>query len=269
MSSSRIAPANVILCFAALCGSSALLAQDLPGMAAGVLAQTNAARQAVRRRDQQAALDHVRQGQTLAAQIQSASAGQPQPLLVPVHSTTETTTMYTDVKRDNSGQLSANRMNKRTHVSDVESATSADQLNVTTAQDNLEAAYASIQREDWMGADTDLAAASNLVHTDTSAYPEPLLQAYQNLMLARSRVANQEFKAAVMPMREAEHALSDFEARDRGPLAQRADDMRQDIEAMARHISRDANINRIDDWLHTLERWQNTGKNQLRPPQPW
>jgi hypothetical protein len=45
--------------------------------------------------------------------------------------------------------------------------------------------------------------------------------------------------------------------------------MRQDIEAMASHITRDANINRIDDWLHTLERWQNTGKNQLRPPQLW
>jgi len=263
----RTVPAS--FCFIALCGASALLAQDLPGMAAGVLAQAGAARQAVRNHDQTAALDHVRQGQALIAQINSETAGRPQPVLIPVHSTTETTTMYTDVKRTKDGEFDANRMKKRTHVSDVEAQTSAEELDVTTAQDNLDAAYAAIQRENWAAADTDLGAVANLVHTDTSTYPEALLQAHQNLMLARARVVNQEYKAAVMPLREAEHALSNFEQRDQGPLAQQADDMRQDIEAMASHINRNASVDRIDDWLHTLEQWQNTRKNQLQPPQPW
>jgi hypothetical protein len=257
------------VCFAALCGASVLIAQDLPGMAAGVLAQSDAARQAVRNRDQQAALDHIRQAQNLAVRILNASTGRPQPILIPVHSTTETTTMYTDVKRSKDGELTANRMKKRTHASDVESATSADQLNVTTAVDNLDAAYASIQHENWTDADTELGAVFNLVHTDTTTYPEPLMQAHQNLMLARARVANQEFKAAVMPLRQAGAALSSFEERDRGPLAQQAEDMRQDIEAMASHVSREGNLATIDDWLHTLERWQNTRKNQLQPPQRW
>jgi hypothetical protein len=48
----RIAPAHVIVDFAAMCGSSTLSALDFPGMAAGVLAENNAAQQAVCKHDQ-------------------------------------------------------------------------------------------------------------------------------------------------------------------------------------------------------------------------
>lgn len=265
----RIAPAVITLSIAALCGGSVLIAEDLPGMAAGILAQTDAAREAVRNRDQEAALNHVYQGQALVAQIQTATAKQPQPILIPVHSTTETTTTYTDVKRSDSGEFTANRMKKGTHVSDVQASTSSEQLDLTTAQDNLDAAYTAIQHEDWVAADTDLAAVSNLVHTNTIRYSDALLQAHQNLEIARAHVANENYKAAVMPMRQAEAALSNFELRDRGPLAQQAEDMRQDIEAMASHIRTSGDVFHIDNWIRTLEKWQNTREDKLYPPQPW
>ncbi len=249
----RISGTMLLLATASVWGAQS---SDLPGMAAGVLAQADLARQAVRNRDQSAALDHVRQSQFLAAEIQNQSAGQPEPLLIPVRSDSETTTTYTDVKHD-----------KHAHASDVEQQTSADELNVTTAVDYLSAAKSDLQRADWTAADTDLVNVANLVYVTAADEPASLLQAHQNLLLARARLEEQKYRAAVAPLRETEHALSDFEERDRGPLAQQAEDMRQDIEAMAAHIHRDGSIDKIDDWLHTLERWANTSKNKLQPPQ--
>lgn len=231
----RIAPANVTLCFAALCGSSVLFANDPCALVAYVLAHTDAAQQAVCNRHQEAALEQVREAQFLVARIES-DAGRRRPLLIPVHSTTGP-------------------------------RASVEELDMTTAHDNLDAAYSAIQHQDWTTAQSTLYAVANLLHIDPSRYPLPLLQAHQELMLAYARVANHEFKAAVIPLRNAEHALSDFEQRDRGPLAQQAEFMRQAIGAMSSHVSRDTDIRTIDDWIHTLEHWENTRKDRLQPPQ--
>jgi hypothetical protein len=260
----RIGAGSLFFLAAAVCGAQA---RNLPDLAAGVLSQVDQAKQAVRNRDQNAALDHVRQARSLTSEIQSRTSGQPEPVLIPVHTETDTTTTYTDVKHDKGSEMSADRMKRNTHVSDVEQQTSVDELNVTTAADYLSAAESALQRLDWTGADTDLANVGNLVHTTANDQPLSLLQAHQNLLLARARLVEQNYNAAVAPLRETEHALSDFEQRDRGPLAQQAEDMRQDIEAMAEHIQHDGSLDKIDDWLRTLEKWENTRKDKLQPPQ--
>lgn len=265
----RIGPAIILTVAAAVCGAPAVSAQGLPGMAAGVLEQAKLARQAITSHDQNAALDHVRQAQTLMAEIHAQTAGQPQPVLIPVQTTTETTTMYTDVKHAKNGEMTANRMKKHTHVSDVEQETSAEEMNVTSAQSNLDAAQAALQRVDWTGADTALAEVTNLVHTSGANASVPLLQARQNLLLARDRISAGDYNAAVAPLREAEHALADFEQQNHGSLGQQAEDMRQNIEGMARHIKRNASLFTIDEWLHTVQRWQQTAHIQFKPPEPW
>ena len=264
----RIAPAIVLT--AALCGVPILSAQGLPGMAAGVLEQARLARQAIADRNQNAALDHVHQAQSLMAEIHAQTAGQPQPVLIPVQSTTETTTTYTDVKRAKNGEPAANRMKKNTHVSDTQQQTTAEEMNTTSAQANLDAAQAALQRVDWTGADTALAEVANLIRTTGADRPVPLLQARQNLLLARDRVASGDYHAAVAPLREAEHSLADFERQDHGSLGQQAEDMRQDIEGVARNIKRtNAPLDRIDDWLHTIQRWQETAHIRFQPAEPW
>jgi hypothetical protein len=249
----RIAPGIVLVFTAAMCVAQT---RDLPGMAAGIVAQADLARQAVHSRDQSAALDHIRQAQSLAAEIQSKAAGQPQPLLVPIRQEKETTTTYTDVKRSKSGEMTASRLKKHTHISDVEQQISADELNVTAAADHLRAAQSDLERMDWTAADTDLASAGNLVHRDITNRDMPLMQVQRNLMLARQRLAEQKNSAAVLPLREAARALADFERQGASPQAQQAEAMRQNIEAMASHIHHEASIATIDDWLRTLEQWQ-------------
>jgi hypothetical protein len=65
-----------------------------------------------------------------------------------------------------------------------------NELDLTTASDNLDAAYSAIQHQDLAVANADLAAVANVLHVNMSAYPLPLLQAHQMLMAARARVVN-------------------------------------------------------------------------------
>ncbi len=58
--------------------------QDLPGMAKGILDQTELARKAIASHDQTAALDHVRQARVLAGDIQQHSPPGIAPILVTV-----------------------------------------------------------------------------------------------------------------------------------------------------------------------------------------
>jgi hypothetical protein len=165
--------------------------------------------------------------------------------------------------------MTAERLKKNTNVSAVEQQTVADELNVTTAQSNLDAAQAALQRLDWQAADTALAAVENLVHTSANDQNVPLLQARQNLLLARARIVDGKASDAVLPLRQAGNALAQFEHQSQGPMAQQAEDMRQNIDAMARHIKADASLEKIDDWLHTVQKWQTTSKVQFQPPEPW
>lgn len=247
---SRIAGAALI--FTAICFAQS---PDLPGMAAGVVAQADLARQAVRSHDQPAALEHIRQAQSLAAEIQSKAAGQPQPLLIPVRQETETTTTYVDVKHRKSGEMTADRMKKRTHVGDVEQQTTAEALNVNTAAERLRAAQSDVERGDWTAAETDLTNAGSLVRVASLDTEIPLARAQRNLMLARTRLMEGKSSAAAAPLREAAQALVDFEKQNPGPAAQQAEAMRQNMEAMARHHD-EASSAKIDEWLRTLEQWQ-------------
>jgi hypothetical protein len=218
---------------AAMCGAQS---SDLPGMAAGILAQTELARQAVSNRDQASALEHVRQAQSFAAEIQTRTAGQPAPVLIPVRQETETTTYYSDVKH-----------RKYTHVGGVEQQTISEELNVTASADRLRAAQAALQRTDWAAADAELAGVGNLVRTNRLDPRVPLLEAKKNLMLARERLAQGKYSAAVAPLRAAENALAGVD---------RATVMRDSIEAMADHIHHEGLIAQIDQWVQTLDQWQ-------------
>jgi hypothetical protein len=75
----------------------------------------------------------------------------------------------------------------------------------------------------------------------------------------------------VAPLREAEHALADFEQQDHGTLGQQAEDMRQDIHAMADHIASDPSFekDKLDGWITTVEKWKDNTKHPLHPPKPY
>src|ERR1700676_3545544 len=100
---------NYLPVIAALLVSGVSWCQDLPGMAAGILEQTDMARKAVAARNRAESLDHIRKASLLAGEIQKQSPADARPVLVPVYREIETTTTYRPVKRGK-GEMTANRL---------------------------------------------------------------------------------------------------------------------------------------------------------------
>jgi len=244
--------------FALLVSGLPLLAQGLPGMAVGILQQTSLARDAVKAHAKDAAADHIRQAEALVKQIREQSGSTGQPLLVPVAWETETTTTYTNVKRPKGSDTSADRLMKHnTNVSAVEQDTTAAKLNVDTAAERLAKADSLISLGDWEGADAALSAVLAAVDRERASTDMPLLRARQNLMLARSRVLDQKYADAKLPLREAADALSSFAALFPGPRAETAKTIREDILAYAQEIAHhhDDAVDKIDAWLDPVNQW--------------
>ena len=254
----RTAPAILFVSLAALCGAQTAISPDLSSDAATVLSEANQARQAALNHEQTAALNHIQNARNMAAQIQSAMAGKQPPLLVPVTTQVETSTMYTGVKRHRNGAVT---LKKNTNVSEVNQHVTSGQLDVTTAADYLDAAESDVRNLDWNSAADNLSAATQLVQVDVSNQDVPLLLAKQNLLLARTRIEEGRYKAAVLPLREASNALAQFERQGYGPVSQQAADMRASIDVYSHQLGQNSGVDRINNWMDTITHWQEqTGK---------
>jgi hypothetical protein len=234
-----------------------LSGQDLPGMAASVIQQSELARQAVTARDSAAAVDHIRQATALADEILKATPQQPQPVLVRVDKEVDTSTTYAPVKGNKSGEFSENRLKNNTWVQDAQENITISKLDVTSAAMRLQAAQNAIGREDWVTADSQLAAIpASVIRTNVEGNL-PLLEARQNLRLARMRVQEEKFKDARLPLLAAARDLADYEKLSPGPRAQEAESLRQQIDAYSRTVRHDHTnaVNQIDAWLSPIDKW--------------
>jgi len=89
----------------------------------------------------------------------------------------------------------------------------------------------------------------------------PLLEARQNLRLARMRVLEDKYKDARAPLEAAVQDLADYEKLSSGPHARDAAYLRDKIEAFAHvvaHRPADA-LMQIDAWLDPIEKWYDEG----------
>jgi len=231
-------------------------------MAVGILDQAAAAQNAVTQRDQAAALDHIKQGQALAAEILNSVASPSSPALIEVRRDVETTSTYVDVKHRKTGEMSANRLKRNTTIGQVDQQVTASMLDVTSAAQRLNNAQDAVQRGDWPGAETALRAIpESVVQTKLDANM-PLLRAQENLELARARVLNNRAKDARGPLRAAAQALADFEHISPGPHAEDAQYMREQMLQFADKL--DGGDNGILDqinvaWLPSIQKWQVEG----------
>lgn len=237
--------------------AAAAWAQDVPGMAVGILQQSDLARQAIMQRDSAAALDHIRQASTLAGEIFQAKLGAPQPVLVRVYQDIDTTTTYAPTKRSRTGEYNPDRLKKDTSIRDVEGNVTTARLDVTSAAAHLAAAQNAIERQDWVTADSELGAIpASIIRTNVEG-TMPLLEARQNLELARTRILESKYKDAAAPLRAAAQNLSDYERLTSAPRAQDAEYYRERIETFSRIIrNRPANAaEQIDAWLAPINKW--------------
>ena len=225
--------------------------QDIPGMAGGILEQSKLAGQAVNAHDKTAALDHIRQGSALAAQIlQATPPSTPRPVLVRIYKSTETTTTYAPAKRNG-------RLKKKATVAGTETQITTGRLDISSAATRFHDVWAALERDDWSTADSDLRAIPERVIQTTVQGSMPLLEARQNLRLARMRVEEGRYKDAAAPLRAAAEDLADYERLGLGPQGENAEYFRQQIANYASTIAKDHQeaAKQIDYWLGYVDKW--------------
>lgn len=227
-------------------------AQDIPQMAAGILEQSKLAQQAVMQQDKTSALDHIRQGSAWAATIlQATPPSTPRPVLVRIYKSTDTTTTYAPAKRG-SGELK-----KHATAIGTEAQITTGKLDISSAATRLQDAEAAVERNDWITADSDLSAIPESVVRTTVEGSMPLLQARQNLRLARMCVEEGRYKDARAPLRAAAENLANYETLSPGPLGQNAEYFRQQIADYSRTVEKhhDEAAKQIDYWLGFIDKW--------------
>ncbi|HEY7389073.1 MAG TPA: hypothetical protein VH640_11235 [Bryobacteraceae bacterium] len=232
-------------------GAAQDIPQNIPGLAGGILAQSKLAQQAVLQHDKAAALDHIRQGSASAAQIlQATPPSAPRPVLVRIYKSTETTTTYAPAKRNG-------RLKKYATAAGTETQITTGRLDVSSAATRLQDAEAAVERDDWTTANSDLRAIPESVIQTTVQGNMPLLEARQNLRLAKMRVEEGHYKDAAVPLRAAADDLADYEHLSPGALGQNAEYFRQQIANYAGTIAKnhqDAAM-QIDYWLGYVDKW--------------
>jgi hypothetical protein len=87
----------------------------------------------------------------------------------------------------------------------------------------------------------------------------PLLKAKLALEDARGCVAEDRYQDAAAALRNASHALVDYQSEERGPHAETADYIHQQIDSYLEKLERVHNredaIDRINFWLGPINRW--------------
>ncbi|MCC6861426.1 MAG: hypothetical protein IT158_22855 [Bryobacterales bacterium] len=221
----------------------------LSGMAVLVLEHTEQARKAIVTGDATTARKQVELALAQAAEIQARSSPQTRPLLAPLVSEVERTSVTGPFKRKGW------RFDKQTSV-EVTEETRNVSLNVTMAADKLAAARRLLNRNDLAGADSELAAVENAVVAQSAGMAAPLVKARENLILARTRLMEDKPRSAEASLRAAAQALREQEARLSGRSPEGIAGLRREVEALAGKVEDnppDA-LDKVNLWIERIGR---------------
>jgi len=219
-----------------------------------MLRETGLARQSIASRDGVAGLDHIQKAIILANNAADLARSQGKPMLVTYAREIETETTYSPVKKSKTGEISADRMKKRTNIRDVSADGREDSIDVAQARNQLEVARAALQNGDAATAERSLAAVeSSVVHSAING-SMPLERAKENLALARARVQEGKYSSAAAPLRSAAQALEGLP----GPHATDADVLRRQMDDFSKRVSseRASALPLIDEWTARIAQWE-------------
>lgn len=229
--------------------SSDMRRQEISTLAASLLQQTDLARQAIAHHDQRAAQEAIRQAQDLTRKIETTAGTRNQPLVVTVSSQLDKEATMVPARKRNAS------------ISEVRGTLTATLLNVTNARLKLESASQALQAGDFNAADMDLAAVQAGAVTKTYTGDMPVMQARENLSIARSRVQQGDYKDAILPLKSAASALDRFAQQVPKPQqAELAEKMKLDIDAYAERITHDHTdaLDRVNGWYDQVDDWFTT-----------
>ena len=257
-------------------------------MAAKLLTDTDRARQAIASNNRDQAMQCIKDALTTASQLQSVASQNGKQRLVPIYREWESaeviapviaehnrkagnnTTNQSPAETSNQGNADrqANPPSTPETVRDVAGNYTSIGLDPKMADDHLKAAQNALQQSDMNKADSALAAVQDSVLLSSVSSDLPLVKVRQNLALASQACKNGSYQEAAAALRSASNGLSEYANSNSGSHAQKAQQLRSQIQSYASEINtgHTGAQNQIQNWWNEVTGWvHQTSAGNQRP----
>ncbi len=223
----------------------------LSNEAVAVLSCTQQARSAIANGNRQAAIGQIDQGLQEARQARNIASTQGQGNVIPIFTEYAQTSVIGPIAsaRTAGGTQAAGAP----AVQSVMGQYTAVAVNVPMAEQQLQAARTALLNNDMAAADSALKAVGDGVIMVRVESDMPLVQARQNLALARGMINQGNLQAAHAPLREAANALGQYS----GTHAQGAQRLQLQVASLANNLpaNQQTAATQIDTWWNELADW--------------
>jgi hypothetical protein len=235
----------------------------LSNAAVAVLSDTQQARRALSNGDRQTAINEIDRALQDARQARSLASSQGQGNLVPIYAEYAQSSVIGPIAtaRTAGGTQAAGAPAVQSVVGQYTSVA----VDVPMAEQHLQAARTALLNNDSGAADSALKAVQDGVIMIRVESDMPLVQARQNLALARDMINQGNLQAARTPLREAVNALGQYS----GAHARQAERLQLQIASLANNLpaNRQADASRIDQWWNELADWTGAQPQQQQQQQ--
>lgn len=233
--------------------------EDISTWATKMLEKTNQARIAIKNKDEQRAIEDVKQAQADLERVQSEAHGS---TMVPVYQEFVSISFLTPIRAEQNARTAAAASHehpsttKPAAVHQVAGSYTNVAVNTTVAKNNLAAAQAALAKGELVTADAALADVQEGVKIEATESNMPLARARENLILARSAVRHNNYTEAKVSLEAASQALATYE-RNGGAHAADAKTLQQEIDSYARNIQQNHSdaVSKINAWWNTTADW--------------
>jgi hypothetical protein len=232
----------------------------LSNAAVALLGSTEQARQAIARGDRQAAIKQIDQALQNARQARNMSSIQGRGNVVPIYTEYAQASVIGPIATSrNAGGIQAAGAPA---VQEVVGQYTSVALDLPMAEQHLQAARTALLNNDVSAADSALKAVEDGVIMLRVESDLPLVQARENLALARDMISQGNSLAAQAPLREAINALAQYS----GPRGRQAERLQMQIASLANNLpaNQQTAAGQIDQWWNVLADW--TGNVQQQQP---
>jgi YfdX protein len=222
-----------------------------------MLKQVDLARQAIAKKDTQAALQHVNQAESDQSRIASMTKAKGLPAVVPLYSEFDESSVLKPLEAKKQGGQSGTSSAAPIGVAHTAGEYTFIGVDLDKAKQRLDAAKTALQNKNLQSADDSLAAVQTDLVMETVASDLPLLTARENLGLAKSAAGKKNYKEAQTALKDASAALDRYANEPSAQHVQEAKDLSKTISSYSQNISQNHSgaADKIGDWWRQVDNW--------------
>ncbi|MGI9071312.1 MAG: YfdX family protein [Bryobacteraceae bacterium] len=232
--------------------------EQLSRVSTQMLRQVDLARQAMGKKQTQAALQHVNEAASEQSRVASMAKAKGLPAVVPLYSELDESSVLKPLQaKKQGGQQSGASSSAPIGVAHTSGEYTFIGVDLDKAKQRLDAAKTALQNRNLQSADDSLAAVQTDLVMETVASDLPLLTARENLGLAKSAVGKKDYQEARTALKDACSALDRYATEASVQHVQDAKDLSKAISSYSQNIAQNHSgaANKIDGWWREVDNW--------------